>query len=355
MATPNILQQMFQYNDWANAKIVEMSSLLAQDQIDTTRPMGFGSLRNTVFHILEAESLWLERWQAKPWRAFVADAKGTPLTEISAGLLRVSNERKQLLEFEAPTNYTRAIRFRNSEQNEFSHSLGDLMLHVANHGIYHRAQALSFLKDFGQTVPGGLDFLFWKVAYPSCQQPEESLQPLRDYGLSVAVEPGMAPTWDNGCISKYFAFGDWANQRVFDSLSELTDENLDRSFLMGMGSIRKTIQHIIDAERWWFANWFQNRAPFPRGESPRSLGAMGEMYAEVSAGRNDFISTLDKDTCQRVVEVSAGGPFLCFRVIESFLQLCGHGTHHRAQINNMLRQLGATPPSLDYSFWLNTA
>ncbi|MBL8889276.1 MAG: hypothetical protein JNL67_04810 [Planctomycetaceae bacterium] len=33
------------------------------------------------------------------------------------------------------------------------------------------------------------------------------------------------------------------------------------------------------------------------------------------------------------------------------LQLCGHATHHGAQILNMLRQLEVRPPAFDFIIW----
>ena len=41
-----------------------------------------------------------------------------------------------------------------------------------------------------------------------------------------------------------------------------------------------------------------------------------------------------------------------FRIIESLVQICAHGTHHRAQLINMLRHSGVTAPALDYGAWV---
>jgi uncharacterized damage-inducible protein DinB len=39
-------------------------------------------------------------------------------------------------------------------------------------------------------------------------------------------------------------------------------------------------------------------------------------------------------------------------VIESMVQLCTHGTDHRAQLLNMLRHSGVTAPGIDYVVWI---
>jgi uncharacterized damage-inducible protein DinB len=37
---------------------------------------------------------------------------------------------------------------------------------------------------------------------------------------------------------------------------------------------------------------------------------------------------------------------------ETMLQIASHSTHHRAQNNSQLRELGAKPPLVDYIAWL---
>lgn len=38
-------------------------------------------------------------------------------------------------------------------------------------------------------------------------------------------------------------------------------------------------------------------------------------------------------------------------LFDTFYQLCAHGVHHRAQINTLLRELGISPPLIDYIGW----
>ncbi|MFQ5490784.1 MAG: DinB family protein [Phycisphaerae bacterium] len=43
---------------------------------------------------------------------------------------------------------------------------------------------------------------------------------------------------------------------------------------------------------------------------------------------------------------------MTFALGDTVMFVPGHGTHHRAQGVNMLRQLGARTPKLDYVQWL---
>lgn len=352
MKTTSIIQDLYSHGDWANRKLLAKSEGLSDEQLDEPKEMGFGTLRNTFFHILEAEKLWLERWQGKPWRPLVADAGGMPLKELSDELNRIAAIRNDLILEESKTNFSRIVAFKDSRGTEGKFEIGDLLNHVSNHGVHHRAQVLSYLRGFERTIPGGVDYLFGKLSSPSCEIPEESLQPIREYGLEVCESEGNVPEFDRERIIKYLQYSDWAMFEVYRATEVLSEENLDREFSIGMGTLRKTYQHIIDAERWWLANWDKDKSPFPHGEDPRSKDQLQAQYEQVSKQVEEFASGLDAASATRVVKVSAGGPTSCFRVTESLLQLCCHGTHHRAQCLNMLRQLNVAPPAIDLPVWL---
>ncbi|NUQ49181.1 MAG: hypothetical protein HUU27_04585, partial [Phycisphaerae bacterium] len=63
----------------------------------------------------------------------------------------------------------------------------------------------------------------------------------------------------------------------------------------------------------------------------------------------------DAELQRPVNAATTPGRTLAVRMGESLLQLCGHGTHHRAQALNMLRHLGGRTPGLDLVTWLREA
>lgn len=40
----------------------------------------------------------------------------------------------------------------------------------------------------------------------------------------------------------------WAMRRILDSTTKLSDAQLDQKFEMGMGTLRMTMKHIVDAD-----------------------------------------------------------------------------------------------------------
>lgn len=355
MATISMIEDLYRSNDWAHERLFALCEGLTDEQGDQPRELGLGSLRATLFHILAAEQIWYERWTGAPWRPFPTGPTGMPFTEIGAGLKQIARDRQDLIDRERGTNWKRMVNYRDLRGNEFSRPLNELLLHVANHGIHHRAQVLSYLKTFGRTVPVGLDYLFYRLAQPTVAQDEAAVTALRGRGIEIASAPGIDVDWDAEFIQRYFAYHDWANSRMLDLAQPLDDTNLDRDFGMGLGTIRKTLYHLHDVEPFWFNNWNGTGAAFVQTAPGTALAQLRQSWAEMASRRNGFISTLDAAGAARVISISFGGPPMKFRVVESLVQICMHGTHHRAQLINMLRHSGITAPAFDYVVWLKEA
>jgi uncharacterized damage-inducible protein DinB len=352
MTNHSILDDLYCYNSWANDRIVRLCEGLTDAQLDEPRDIGFGSLRNTMFHILAAEEIWYERWTGVPWRPFPTDAGGLPMEQIARRLAEVAAARQLLMDRERGDGWRRVCQFKDSKGNSHSMQLDGLLQHVANHGTYHRAQALAFLKRFGRTLPGGLDYVFFRFAKPHVEQDAATADSMRKFGLQVGTGSSPAIAWDPAVIRNYFAYGDWANGRLLDLAAPLDDAVLDHDFGMGVGTIRKTVLHIADAERWWLRNWTTGPAAFDKVPVSTTIAELRGQWAEIIAGRNRFIESLDESSAQRVVTAIVGGMSIRLSVIESLMQLGGHGTHHRAQLTNMLRHSGVTAAASDYVVWL---
>lgn len=170
-----ILEDLYSANEWAWQRLLRLCEGLSDEQLDAPREMGFGSLRATLFHMFVSEQIWLERWTGRPWRPFPMDPAGATLAEINEGMQRTRRERQQLLDDERATGWRRVVTYLDSKQNEYRKPLDELLHHVANHGVHHRAQALSYLKGFGRTVPVGLDYLFYRLARPSVAQDDATV------------------------------------------------------------------------------------------------------------------------------------------------------------------------------------
>jgi uncharacterized damage-inducible protein DinB len=346
----SIIEDLFLFNQWAQGRLLSLCDGLTDIQLDQPREMGFGSLRNTIFHILTAEQVWMERWQSVPWRPFPTDAQGMTLGEMEQNLNSLFHQRQKLIEAESINGWSRVINYRDSRGNDYSQPLRPLLLHVANHGTHHRAQALNYLKNYGRTVPVGLDYLMYKLARPTIEQTPTSVHSLKQHGLEIATAPGRNVHWDKELVQMYFDYHDWATDQILVALEHANDEVWDKSFAMGIGSIRRTLTHLLDAELWWRDHWLGQSKPW-KDSGRLTWIQLREQWQTIRSERRNLIESLDENSCQRVVQVTVGGPPILIRIVESLVQLCTHGTHHRAQLVNMLRHNQIKPPAIDVMVW----
>ena len=61
--TPNEMQLLYIFNDWANKRAMQAASALTPEQF--TKPLGnsFSSVRDTLAHICGGEWVWLQRFK----------------------------------------------------------------------------------------------------------------------------------------------------------------------------------------------------------------------------------------------------------------------------------------------------
>src|SRR5271157_1958615 len=67
------IQALYAYNRWANERLFSALEKLNHHQFTVAIQSSFPSVRETVFHILFAEWLWLKRWQGTSPRSTLAD------------------------------------------------------------------------------------------------------------------------------------------------------------------------------------------------------------------------------------------------------------------------------------------
>lgn len=136
------LRQMWAYNDWANRRVLRKFA-----EADESLPYAALCLMS---HIVNAQIIWLSRinritplW--KTWDIHnVTDCK--ELHEQSSKGLRDCVDANE-------DGFTHAINYTNTEGITFHNNLQDILLHVFNHGTYHRAQIAMELRRSGFEPP----------------------------------------------------------------------------------------------------------------------------------------------------------------------------------------------------------
>ena len=146
-------------------------------------------------------------------------------------------------------------------------------------------------------------------------------------------------------IDTLFRHNAWANARLFEVCTGLSEEQLNTSITGAFGSIRDTLQHIANAERSYLHR-ITTGQPYRRPENapPPSVA---DLLASVRESGAAFIIAAPKVQANDGVEVDWEGMPRRVPCAVLVTQAINHATEHRAQIMATLTQLGVQPPDLD--------
>ena len=107
-------------------------------------------------HIIGSEETWLARLEQRTPRAPVwPDASLSELTDL---IDAVHGGYRTFLSGLTEADLGRAVKYKNSAGDEYMNEVGDILLHVALHGQYHRGKINLLLRLSGRT-PAPTDYI----------------------------------------------------------------------------------------------------------------------------------------------------------------------------------------------------
>ncbi|MHB8652242.1 MAG: DinB family protein [Terriglobia bacterium] len=143
------IQVLYDYNKWANARVLDAVSKLNSEQFTRDLENSFRSVRETLVHTLSAEWIWLERWKGISPKSMLGAAELTDLEAIRTRWDKVESERAEFIRSLTPERLQAAISYVNTRGQAFAYPLWQMMVHVVNHSTYHRGQITTLIRQVG--------------------------------------------------------------------------------------------------------------------------------------------------------------------------------------------------------------
>ncbi len=167
MISLDTFHELYRHNYWARDRQLGACTSLTDEQF--TQPMGnsFGSLRDTLVHLLQVEWIWLERWNDRAPRVWPSDAEFTSLAILSERWNHIERVMWEFLNRIREQDLQRKLTYVNFAGETWTYALWQMMIHVITHQSYHRGQVTTLLRQLGHQAPM-VDYLFaldmdWKL------------------------------------------------------------------------------------------------------------------------------------------------------------------------------------------------
>ena len=145
-------------------------------------------------------------------------------------------------------------------------------------------------------------------------------------------------------LGKLFEHNNWANHRLIEVCSALTDEQLDAEpQTVTKGSIRRTLIHLVSSQLSYLRTLTLPLEARP--DSPTVAFADLQESANSSGERLLALSRNESSKFPQTQLQTRDGYLVEAWVL--MVQIINHASEHREQICSMLSSLGITPPDLD--------
>ena len=156
-----LLQQLSAYHLWANNLLMNVIKSLAPELHQKELPSSFNSLQKTVLHMWSAESIWWQRVKLQERIIAPADNFNGNMQDI---LKQFKTQNSQWNEWviRAQTHHLEHVfQYRNLKGEQFKQPIYEMLLHLFNHGTYHRGQIVNMLRQLGIEKIPQTDFIVW--------------------------------------------------------------------------------------------------------------------------------------------------------------------------------------------------
>jgi len=156
-------------------------------------------------------------------------------------------------------------------------------------------------------------------------------------------------------LREQFSYNRWANLRLLDASEPLSRDDLLRELGGSFPSVWLTLTHLYAAENTWLARWQGT----PTGRKPELDGvetvkSLRQKWDDVWRQQCELLETVTEADLRRVIPVVLmSGKQLDQQLAATMRDCVNHASHHRGQVTNFLRILGASTTPLDLVLYYN--
>lgn len=154
-----LIEEYGKYNLWANTSLSEVLITLPEDMFITEQKSSFRTIKETVMHMYDAETIWFNRLNGvspTEWPSRGIKCTGAEAVKL---LLDASNELAKLTVSISESTAGSKCRYLSMDGKEFEMYTFDILQHCFNHSTFHRGQLVTMLRFCGAENLPSTDYI----------------------------------------------------------------------------------------------------------------------------------------------------------------------------------------------------
>jgi uncharacterized damage-inducible protein DinB len=154
------IQTLYEYNAWANGRILDTAAQLSPAQFLASGGASFDSVHDTLVHTMSGQWLYLERWRGRSPGETLDPEQFRDLVAVRGRWDEIEDDTQAFVAGLSDSQLGRVVEYTNTRGEHWAYPLWQQMIHQVNHATQHRSEAAVMLTRFGHS-PGWLDFLYF--------------------------------------------------------------------------------------------------------------------------------------------------------------------------------------------------
>lgn len=143
------LVELIRYNNWANRKVLDACLNLSESELDAVMPGAYGSIRNTLQHILRGEALYIFRMTGAGPQPPAKWENGASVAEMSAFATEVGQALMDTVQRVRPIDQV----YEEEDGQKIHYQARFLFMQAIDHGIEHRTNITTLLNSRQKSSP----------------------------------------------------------------------------------------------------------------------------------------------------------------------------------------------------------
>ncbi|HEX6848114.1 MAG TPA: DinB family protein, partial [Chitinophagaceae bacterium] len=124
-------------------------------------PSSFKNLYTTVLHMYHAESVWWQRMKLQERINLPMETFKGSMQELANELLQQNSQWQQWVNNATEPMLEHVFQYYTQKREMYKQPVCQMILHVFNHGTYHRGQLVNMLRQLGIEKIPQTDFIVW--------------------------------------------------------------------------------------------------------------------------------------------------------------------------------------------------
>ena len=144
MQLSEYLQQLYDYNYWANKRYLAVAETLTKEQLFRKQGHSWDSVQAVLVHMMSSERMWPQRWRGE--KGSFLDPQDFPtIASVREYWADVEKNMRGFIAEQTEESLLRDITYTNPKGETFTLPLWQMVIQPPNHNTHHRGELAAML------------------------------------------------------------------------------------------------------------------------------------------------------------------------------------------------------------------